>query len=48
MTEKLKKEFEEYEKEDVQVRERIKHTKEQLKKLAKSIETEAEKVILDH
>ena len=44
LSEKLKKQFEDFEKEDVQIREGIKHAKEQIKKLQKSIETETEKV----
>ena len=46
LNEKLKKEFEDYEKEDVAIREAIKHAKEQIKKLTKTIDTEKEKVQL--
>lgn len=46
LNEKLKKEFEDYEKEDVAIREAIKHAKEQIKKLQKAIDTEKEKVII--
>jgi hypothetical protein len=44
LNENLKKEFEDYEKEDIVLRESIKNTNEQIKKLAKTIATEKEKV----
>ena len=44
LNEKLKKKFEDFEKEDIHVREGIKHAQEQIKKLKKNIDTETEKV----
>jgi hypothetical protein len=40
----LKKKFEDFEKEDVEIREGMKHAKEAIKKLQKNVETETEKV----
>jgi predicted nucleic acid-binding Zn-ribbon protein len=44
LSEKLKKRFEDFEKEDVEIRESIKHSKDSIKKLEKNIETESDKV----
>ena len=44
MNEKLKKKFEDFEKEDIHIREGIKHAQEQIKKLKKNIDNENEKV----
>lgn len=44
LSEKLKKNFEDFEKEDVEIREGIKHAKENIKKIQKNISSEEEKV----
>jgi hypothetical protein len=43
----MKKKFEDLEREDITVRETLKHAQEQMKKLKKNIEIENEKVILN-
>jgi predicted nucleic acid-binding Zn-ribbon protein len=43
LSEKLKTKFEEFEKEDINIRQEVKHAKEQIKKLEKNITTETEK-----
>jgi chromosome segregation ATPase len=44
LNEKIKKKFEDFEKEDIHVREGIKHAQEQIKKLKKNIDSESEKL----
>lgn len=41
----MKKKYEDLEKEDITIRESLKHAQEQIKKLKRNIETEKEKVI---
>jgi chromosome segregation ATPase len=45
MSEKIKKKFEDFEKEDVHIREGIKHAQEQIVKLKKNIDNENEKLV---